>query len=241
MGAKTATTKLTAMALALGGLLGLIIPFIRPGGLVIEPLERASRMLDRVQVLADNAAFTHTSSLLGSLGLFLLIFGLFGLRRTLGSGTLKHMVVTLGVFLLAFGGIGLAFGYGLNHMIAHTVNHGGGATDPRTLFTIAVTIQTVKAGIAIISGYGYLLGFACIAAGLSLHFRSGLHRWLAILLLVVSAAALISLLIGDHFHDVAGTFYMLADYASMPLSLWALILGVSMSREDAGLTPKEQG
>lgn len=240
MGAKTAT-RLTGMALALGGLLGVIIPFIRPGGLVVEPLERASRLLDRVQVLADNAAFTHTSSLLGSLGLFLLVFGLLGLRRILGRGTVKHMAVTLGVFLLAFGCIGLAFGYGLNHIIAHTVNHGGDATNPRTLLTIAVTIQAVKAGIAIISGYGYLLGFTCIAAGLTLHFRSGLHRLLAILLLVVSAAALISLLIGDHFHDVAGTFYTLADYASLPLSLWALILGIAMYREHAGLTPNLQG
>ena len=39
MGAKAAP-KLTGMALALGGLLGVIIPFIRPGGLVVEPLER---------------------------------------------------------------------------------------------------------------------------------------------------------------------------------------------------------
>jgi uncharacterized membrane protein len=240
MGAKTAT-KLTGMALALGGLIGVIIPFIRPGGLVVEPLERASRLVDRVQVLADNATFTHTSSLLGSLGLFLLIFGFFGMRHALGRGTVNRAVVTLGVFLVAFGGIGLALGFGLNHIIAHTINHGGGATNPRTLITIAVTIQAVKAGIAIISGYGYLLGFTCIAAGLALHFRAGLHRWLSVVLLVVSVAALISLLIGDHFHDVAGTFYTLADYASMPLSLWALILGVSMYREHAGLTPNEQG
>lgn len=58
----------------------------------------------------------------------------------------------------SLGGIGLAFGYGLNHIIAHTINHGGDATDPRTLFTMAVTIQAVKAGIAIMSGYGYLPG-----------------------------------------------------------------------------------
>ena len=225
----------------MGGLLGVVLPFIRPGGLVVDPLERASTLLQRVRVLAENATFTHTSSLLGSLGLFLLVFGLFGVRRALGEGTLKRVLVTLGVFLLAFGGIGLAFGYGMNHIIAHTINHGGDATDPRTLFTIAVTIQAVKAGITIISGYGYLLGFACIAAGLSLHFSSGFHRRLAVLLIVLSAAALVALLIGDHFHDVAGTFYTLADYATMPLSLWALILGVAMTRGHAGLTPGEEG
>lgn len=234
MGDRTAA-RFGGMALVLGGLLGVVLPFIRPGGLVVEPLERGSTFLERVRVLAENATFTHISSLLGSLGLFLLIFGLFSVRRALGEGTVKRVLVTLGVFLVAFGGIGLAFGYGLNHIIAHTINHGG-AADPRTLFTIAVTIQAVKAGIAIISGYGYLLGFACIAVGLSLHFSSGFHRWLAVLLFVVSAAALVSLLIGDHFHDLAGTFYTLADYATMPLSLWALILGVAMTREHTGLT-----
>ena len=102
-----------------------------------------------------------------------------------------------------------------------------------------MTIQAVKAGVTIISGYGYLLGFVAIAAGLSLHVRSGTHHWLAVLLLVVSVAALVSLLVGDHFHDLAGTFYTLADYATMPLSLWALILGVAMTRERLGLTPEE--
>ena len=238
MGTKPAT-KFTSMALILGGLLGVVLPFIRPGGLVVEPLARGATLLERVQVLAQNAPFTHTSSLLGSLGLFLLTFGFFGVRRSLDRGTVKRVLATLGVFLLAFGCIGLALGYGLNHMIAHTVNHGGDAADPRTLFTIAVTIQAVKAGIAIISGYGYLLGFAFVAAGLSLHFSSGLHRRLASLLLVVSVAALISLLIGDHIHDLAGTFYTLANHAVMPLSLWTLILGVAMAREHPGLTPGE--
>lgn len=235
MGTKT-VTRFTGMALVLGGLVGVALPFIRPGGLVVDPLERASPLLERVQVLADNATFTHTSSLLGSLGLFLLIFGLFGVRRALGEGTGKRVLVTLGVSLVAFACIGLAFGHGLNHMIAHTINHGG-AADPRTLFTVAVTIQAVKAGIVIISGYGYLLGFACIAAGLSLHFSSGLHRRLAVLVIVVSVAALVSLLIGDHFHDLAGTFYALAEHGTMPLNLWALILGVAMTREHTGLTP----
>ncbi|MDE0188173.1 MAG: hypothetical protein OXN80_03645 [bacterium] len=186
MGAKT-VIKFTGVALVLGGLLGVVLPFIRPGGLIVEPLERASPLLERVQVLAEKATFTHTSSLLGSLGLFLLIFGLFGVRRALGEGTMKRVLVTLGVFLVAFGAIGLAFGHGLNHIIAHTINHGGGG-NPRTLFTIAVTVQAVKAGIVIISGYGYLLGFAAIAAGLSLHFSSGLHRRLAVLVCVLGVA-----------------------------------------------------
>ena len=37
MGAKTAT-RFTGMALALGGLVGVVLPFIRPGGLVVEAL-----------------------------------------------------------------------------------------------------------------------------------------------------------------------------------------------------------
>ncbi|MDE0188174.1 MAG: hypothetical protein OXN80_03650 [bacterium] len=49
--------------------------------------------------------------------------------------------------------------------------------------------------------------------------------------------ALVSLLIGDHFHDLAGTFYTLADYGTMPLNLWALILGVAMTRGHPSLTP----
>ena len=175
-----AATKLTGMALILGGLLGFAVPFIRPGALIVEPLDRGATLLERVQVLAENASLTHTSTLLGALGLVLLIFGLFGARRAVTRGTVAYGLVTFGVFLLAFGVIGLAIGNGLNHMIAHVVNHGGGSTDTRTLLTIAVTVQAVKAGIVIIAGYGYLLGFAFISAGLWRHFGAGIHGALAL-------------------------------------------------------------
>lgn len=235
---KTAT-KLSGTALALGGLLGFIVPFIRPGALIVEPLDREATMLERVQVLAANAPLTHTSTLLSALGLALLLFGFFGVRRAVNRGTVAHGLVTFGVLLLAFGVIGLAIANGLNHMIAHIVNHGGDA-NTRTLLTIAVTVQAVKAGIIIIAGYGYLLGFAFIAAGLWRHFASRVHAKLALLLLVISTAALIALLIGDHFHDVAGTFYSLAEQAILPASLWALILGVAMYQGQSDLVQESE-
>lgn len=235
-------TRLTGTALALGGLLGFAVPFFRPGALIVEPLDRGATLLERVQVLAENAALTHTSTLLGALGLALLVFGLFGVRRAVGRGTVTYGLVTFGVFLLAFGAIGLAIANGLNHMIAHIINHGGDrGSDTRTLFTIAVTVQAVKAGIIIIAGYGYLLGFAFIAAGLWRHFTAGIHAALALLLFVISIAALVALVIGDHFHDLAGTFYSLAEYAVLPLSLWALILGVAMHQGHPALTQESEG
>lgn len=237
---KTAT-KLSGIALALGGLLGFAVPFIRPGALIVEPLDREATMLERVQVLAANAPLTHTSTLLSALGLALLIFGFFGVRRAVNRGTVAHGLVTFGVLLLAFGVIGLAIANGLNHMIAHIVNHGGATANTRTLLTIAVTVQAVKAGIIIIAGYGYLLGFAFIAAGLWRHCASRVHAALALLLLVISTAALIALLIGDHLHDVAGTFYSLAEYAILPASLWALILGVAMYQGQSDLGQESEG
>jgi hypothetical protein len=250
------TARFTGIALVLGGLVGVVLPFILPGGLVVEPLERASRAIERVRVLAENATFTHTSSLLGFLGLFLLVFGLFGVRRAVDEGTVKGLLVTLGVFLVAFGGIGLAFGYGLNYVIANTINHGGGATDPRTLLTTAVTVQLAKTGIVTIAGYGYLLGFVCIAVGLYYRFSSALHRRVAVLVVVVSVVALVPMLTGNHFPDLVSNFPRLGnrgwlrslgsassppDYATLPLSLWALILGVAMTRQHPALTAGEEG
>ena len=58
---------------------------------------------------------------------------------------------------------------------------------------------------------------------------------------MVSIAALIALLIGDHFHDLAGTFYSLAEYAVLPLSLWALVLGVAMYQGHTSLTSGSVG
>ena len=72
-----------------------------------------------------------------------------------------------------------------------------------------------------------------------LRFNSGLHRVLAIVVGLVCIAALVLLVIGDHFHNLR-TLYTIANLAVMPLNLWAIILGVALYREHSSLSPLAQ-
>ena len=205
---------------------------LRPGSLLIEPVARGATFVGRVQVLAANAALTHTMALLSALGFLLLLFGFLALRRVVSA------VPGFGLLLLAFAVILFAASGGMNHIIAHIINHGGEDRSLRTLLTTAVNVQAVKAGIVIIGGYGYLLGFACIALALSRVFPSGLHKMLALLVLLICLVALVLLLIGDHFHNLT-TFYAVAERAVIPLNLWAIVLGVAMYQGHPSLTPAQ--
>ena len=211
---------------------------MRPGSLLIEPVARGATFVGRVHVLAATAALTHTMALLSALGFLLLLFGFLALRRVVSGESAESAVLGFGLLLLAFAVILFAASGGMNHIIAHIINHRGEDRSLRTLLTTAVNVQAVKAGIVIIGGYGYLLGFACIALALSRVFPSGLHKMLALLVLLICLVALVLLLIGDHFHNLT-TFYAVAERAVIPLNLWAIVLGVAMYQGHPSLTPAQ--
>ena len=229
-------TRFGGVALIVGAALGLFATLIRPGSTLVDPLGPGSTMLQRVRTLSENPELTHIASLLGALGLFLVLHGFFTIRRALGDKTAADASIRFGILLLTFGTFGIATSNGLNHMIVHVINHGAdrGVSLP-TLFGIAVDIQAVKAGILIISGYALLLGYAAIGCGLYRRFPSGIHRALAAVMSAVAVAALIVLGIGDHFHDL-DAFYRVATLAVIPLDIWALTIGVALYQEHPSLT-----
>ena len=64
---------------------------------------------------------------------------------------------------------------GLSHLVAHSINHDvERGMELRALIVHAIYVQSVKAGILIISGYGYVWGFPTASLSLSLRFPSRL-------------------------------------------------------------------
>lgn len=225
--------RIGGAALAGGAFLDLFATLIRPGSFLIEPVARASTQVERVQVLADNAPYTHTSVLVGTFGLLTMLYGFLLLWRHVRDHGAGDALTGLGLIFLAFAAFFIGVAGGLNHIIVHTVTHG--EQDLRTLYTVAVNIQLVKAGIVIIAGYGFLLGFGLLSLGVWLRASGGLQKILAAAITLISLAALIVLGIGDHYHDWADELYTLANYAVLPLGLWAIFVGISMYRGDEGL------
>ena len=223
--------------MVLGAALGILATLIRPGSILIDPLGFEATMLQRVRTLAESPEMTHIASLLGALGLLLVLYGFFTVRRAIGDRTGSDASIRFGVLLLTFATFGIAISNGLNHMIVHVINHGADRGIERAvLIGIAIDVQAVKAGILIICGYALLLGYAAIGVGLAARFGSGLHRILALVMSVVALAALVVLGIGDHFHDLTD-FYQIANRAPLPLNLWVIVLGVALYNEHPSLTP----
>ena len=110
-------SRIGGFSLPLGAILGLVVMLIRPGSLLIEPLGRGATLLERVRALADNAAFTHISPLLGAFGLLLLLFGFFTVRRAMSGRDASDAFTRFGVLLLTFAVIALASTYGMNHTL----------------------------------------------------------------------------------------------------------------------------
>ena len=229
-------TRIGGCSLVLGAALGLFATLIRPGSILVDPLGPGSTMLERVRTLSANPELTHIASLVGALGLLLVLHGFFTIRRGLGDKTAADASIRFGILLLTFGTFGIATANGLNHMIVHIINHGADrGISQATLFGIAIDVQAVKAGILIIAGYGLLLGYAAIGLGLHCRFASGVHRTLALVMSVVALAALVVLGIGDHWHDL-DAFYRVATLAVIPLDLWVITIGFALYREHPSLT-----
>ena len=141
-------TKISGLMLAVGGVLAVAMRLVRPGDLVVDPLAGDATLLERVRVLAENADLTHISSILGALGILLLLFGFITIWRTVGDRMAGDALTRFGVVLLVVAVIGFVFSHGLNHMIAHIINHGAErGRSATTLYTLAVDVQAVKAGV----------------------------------------------------------------------------------------------
>ena len=82
------------------------------------------------------------------------------------------------------------------------------------------------------------MGFASLAAGMYLRFRSLAHRALAVVAFAIAVTALIVAIIADHAHSISG-LYRIASYASIPLSLWGLVLGVLLYTEHRSMKADE--
>lgn len=90
----------------------------------------------------------------------------------------------------------------------------------------------------LIGGYGYLVGMGFLALGMYLRFRAPIHRVLSAGALLVSIAALVLVLIGDHA-DISASLYRIATYGNTPLMLWSLVLGVLLYTEHRSLKPEK--
>ena len=233
--------RLGGLTLAIGGLLYLVSALLRPGSIIIEPLARLGSQVERVEVLANNAIFTHATSLLGVIAAFATLFGFVVLRRLLNDHSVAHALTFFGLIFLAFSTFFFAFGNGLNQMIAHTVNQGLEAgRSVQVVYTAAVNIQLVKGGLLILHGYGFFLSFAFISLGFGLHLSSRTIKIFAFVISGICWLAVAKVVIGDYIPDAASILFTSANFTVLAPYLFALVLGAAFYRGAVVLKQPEE-
>ena len=93
--------RITGLFLIMGAVLVLVMIFLRPGSILVEP-QAGGSMAASVEALAKYSTLTHVTSLLGALGLFMMLFGFYGIGRALGDQTSGDSLARFGILLLTF-------------------------------------------------------------------------------------------------------------------------------------------
>ncbi|MCY4625431.1 MAG: hypothetical protein OXC99_10600 [Chloroflexi bacterium] len=236
MGAMSAN-KLAGWALALGGALIVVVGVFSPNGPVFGTGFDAGA-LARVKNLAEYASLAHTTAILTAVGSLLALTGFWHLFRSVDGKTAASVLMQGGIIAITVAFVGVILGRGLNHMIVHQLTHG--TLGPAQLEFMAVTIQSVQAGIRVMGGFVGFVGALALAVGVYGRYAGGASKWLAVVAALAAIAGVVSLLLAEHIHDLT-IMYRVAVYVALPVYAWYAWLGLSVARGDAELVGEDAG
>lgn len=236
-----AAHKLAGGALALGGVMIVLVGVFSPNGPVFGTAIDAGG-LERVRNLAEYASLAHTTSVLTAIGVLLALTGFWHLFRSVDGRTAAGVLMQGGIIAITVAFVGVIIGRGLNHMIVHQLTHGLDSTiyNSNQLEFMAVTIQSVQAGIRVMGGFVGFIGALALAVGVFGRYGGGASRWLAAVAAAAAIAGTVSLLLAEHIHDLT-IMYRVAVYVAIPVYLWYVWLGLSAYRGDAELVSTDEG
>ncbi len=215
---------------ALGGVLS-------PGVLLVD-MHVANDSVDlqqRLDVKVDNAEITHIAGTIYILGHALLLGGVFALWPRRRDGSTGDALASAGLLVLVIAFIcGFASAI-LDHIMVHIMLHGEAAgiaeSESRTYAgSVLISDGAVEMMLLITTFIGHLF----LAAGLATRFAPGGRRTTAIVISLISLAALLCVLIGTHIHEV-GIILAISALALAPITVWLIALGIWVYKEDAEL------
>ena len=117
---------------------------------------------------------------------------------------------------------------GLVHIAVHLVNHGQVNRIPTQRLTpAAMTLMSAQGDLYVISGQVGALGFLALSLGVHGWFSGGYYEGSALAMVVLSAIALIFLIIAAHNHNLV-KLYKIANLYGVPMLVWVVVLAVGV-------------
>ena len=212
------TTKLAGFSIALGPVIAVIFYFLQPGIALIDQADPADATAV-INALTANSGLTTLTGILISVGLVILVYGIFFIAGEIRGNGNGDALVRYAVPMILIGLVGFIFGNGIIVSIGSDVG------------TSAAPLFHVGSGIAGIAGIFFSLGF--LAFFLALACREEYNSTLAYIVSVVSVITVVVSIIGfsdnsqlEWTSGVNGIGYVI-------FTIYSIILGKDLiSREE---------
>ena len=232
--------KLVGLSL-ISGMIALTVSYaLFPGGVFIETVDSLD-IAGRVEAMTSAPTLAHVATLLNTLGMLLLLHGLWTILRAREDHSAGESLSRLGFLAIALFVICSVSSNGLVHIAVHLVDHGQVTGIPtQDLVPAAMTLMSAQSGLYVIAGQVGSLGFLALSLGIYRRFSGGFYKGSSLAMVVLSAIALIFLVIVAHNHGLV-QLYKIANLYGIPMLIWVVMLGVGVLNGRSELTPVASG
>jgi len=217
--------RLAGLSLIFGPVVAFVFFLIEPGGLLIDSAT-VSDAVGTITAKSSNAALTNVTNIAITLGLTLILSGLYALMRNVTLEGNGKALVQMGYFMIFVGLTGWILSGGIDFILA----------DAQSNDEIMQSVPVYSIGTALLYSGGMALGFGGCIFALGLSTRDDYNRIISLLAALVSLAVMVFFMLAVLSNDGRDTFISLARACYVLLVIWYGYLGYGlMKRPDPDL------
>jgi hypothetical protein len=217
--------RLAGLSLIFGPLIAFVFFLIEPGGLLIDNAS-VSDAVGTIAAKANNATLTNVTNIAITLGLALILSGLYALMRNVTLQGNGKALAQMGYFMILVALTGWILLGGIDFVLA----------DAQTDDQIMASVPVYYTGVALFYAGGITLGFGGFIFALGLSTRDDFNRIISLLAALASLAVMVFFMLAVLNNDGRDTFISLARGFYVLLVIWYGYLGFGlMKRPDPDL------
>ena len=211
--------RLAGLSLIFGPVVAFVFFLVEPGGMLIDSAT-VSDAVGSITAKSSNAALTNVTNIAITLGLTLILSGLYALMRNVTLQGNGKALVQMGYFMIFVGLTGWILLGGIDFILA----------DAQTNDEIMASIPIYNTGIAILYAGGIALGFGGCIFALGLSTRDDHNRIVCLLAALASLAVMVFFMVAVLSNDNRDTFISLARACYVLLVIWYGYLGFGLMK-----------
>ena len=217
--------RLAGLSLIFGPIIAFVFFLVEPGGLLIDSAS-VSDAVGSITAKSSNALLTNITNIAITLGLALILSGLYALMRNVTLQGNGKALVQMGYFMIFVGLTGWILLGGIDFILA----------DAQTNDEIMASVPVYYAGAALFYAGGITLGFGGAIFALGLSTREDFNRIVSLLAALASLAVMVFFILAVLSNDGRDTFISVARACYVLLVIWYGYLGYRiMNRPDPDL------